>query len=597
MQGNSDSPNHPIVFYPTIGICVIGESVTEEGQALIPDGDTNDGVSSEGVILTNVASEDGCALRVWVEDELVLETSLQEIGSVFIPVEELRSAFGVRWVRAVTVQVGDEFSGETEDWGPSIEGVPTTPTIYVPPTNTPTPGTPVTPGGGDPPTVEPPTATRWLVFSPRQTVYPDTQTPTSSRGSGDGSPEDLVPVPDADCQQYLDELGNYLDGLIANDGLMLDISIDMVEGNFPGQGGGVSNVVLDAITNALEAGGVSQIDHITDALKDAVLDAALRSWSRGEDAPPDDDSERPDPYKIQVFPDARDDCFNPNPNANGIYSPADCLTGLGRDLIGLNFIVYDGKLTIVVDTEGNSLFDTPDWALLINLDTDRNPNTGDSDPSHDIGVENKIFVFRGQDAEVSVFQTCPCDGRDSVDIPVDRIVVQEHRIVIDTELLELDLGGNILGSVEVIGTLSDGNSWDHFPEAPGFGDFQVDSFFDVFFEIEVEDSVVASYAPPTPASACLISTQRDTNLRAGPGTNFDIADTMSPGDVLNANGQTLGADGFIWWQLVIRAWVRSDVVTVTDSCASIPEVEPCSFNPLSQPAEAIIDTAAFATCP
>lgn len=552
------------------------------------------------MILTNVASEDGCALQVWVEDELVLETSRLEVGSALIPVEALRSAFGVRWVRAVTVQIGDEFSGETEDWGPSIDNLPTaTSTIYVPPTNTPTPGTPVTPGDdGDPPlTVGPPTATRWLVFSPRQTVYPDTQTPTPGRGSGDGSVEDSAPVPDEDCQQYLDELGNYMDGLIANGGLMLDISIDMVEGNFPGQGEGVSSLVLDAITNALEAGDLSQIDHITDALKDAVLDAALRSWSGGDDTPSDDDNERPEPYDIQRFPDARDDCFNPDPGANGIYSPADCLTGLGRDLIGLNFLVYDGKLTIVVDTEGNSLFDTPDWALLINLDTDRNPNTGDHDPSHDLGAENKIFLFRGQDSEVSVFQTCPCDGRDSVDIPVDRIVVQEHRVAIDIELLQLDLRGNIHGSVEVIGTLPNGNSWDHFPESPGFGEFQTDSLFDVFFEIEFADSVIASYAPPTPdANACLISTQRNTNLRAGPGTSFDIANTLSAGDAVNANGQAVGADGFIWWQLAISAWARSDVVSASDNCANLPEVEPCYFEPLGQPAEAVTDTSAFATC-
>lgn len=62
------------------------------------------------------------------------------------------------------------------------------------------------------------------------------------------------------------------------------------------------------------------------------------------------------------------------------------------------------------------------------------------------------------------------------------------------------------------------------------------------------------------------------NLRAGPGTNFERVGTLAAGDTAFIDGQTVGADGFVWWHLIQDVWVRSDVVTTSGRCDEMPEL-------------------------
>jgi predicted lipoprotein with Yx(FWY)xxD motif len=72
-------------------------------------------------------------------------------------------------------------------------------------------------------------------------------------------------------------------------------------------------------------------------------------------------------------------------------------------------------------------------------------------------------------------------------------------------------------------------------------------------------------------ATCTI-TGSNVNLRRGPGTNYDIAGTLSGGQSFGASGQARGADGFVWYQLENGAWARSDIVTAEGECGSLPTV-------------------------
>jgi len=71
------------------------------------------------------------------------------------------------------------------------------------------------------------------------------------------------------------------------------------------------------------------------------------------------------------------------------------------------------------------------------------------------------------------------------------------------------------------------------------------------------------------ASDCTItnSGSQNVNLRSGPGTSFAVSSTLRPGESMAVDGQ---ADN--WWRLSNGSWVRSDLVTATDSCSSVPTV-------------------------
>lgn len=73
---------------------------------------------------------------------------------------------------------------------------------------------------------------------------------------------------------------------------------------------------------------------------------------------------------------------------------------------------------------------------------------------------------------------------------------------------------------------------------------------------------------------CGVTTNQAINLRAGPGTNFDLAGQITADDILSVDGQFLAPDGFVWWRLTTENWVRSDLVDEIGSCEDLaPEVE------------------------
>ena len=79
---------------------------------------------------------------------------------------------------------------------------------------------------------------------------------------------------------------------------------------------------------------------------------------------------------------------------------------------------------------------------------------------------------------------------------------------------------------------------------------------------------------PDPAG-CLVTGRFDEiNLRAGPGTGYDVAGSLALDETVEATGWAQDAEGFTWWQLAGGSWVRADVVTWPDVCFTLPPVQP-----------------------
>lgn len=81
-------------------------------------------------------------------------------------------------------------------------------------------------------------------------------------------------------------------------------------------------------------------------------------------------------------------------------------------------------------------------------------------------------------------------------------------------------------------------------------------------------------ASGSPGAACTVSTASGANQRSGPGTDFDLAGTLSAGVNASVDGQATGADGFVWWRLGEGVWVRSDVVDESGNCEGVSVVQP-----------------------
>jgi hypothetical protein len=79
---------------------------------------------------------------------------------------------------------------------------------------------------------------------------------------------------------------------------------------------------------------------------------------------------------------------------------------------------------------------------------------------------------------------------------------------------------------------------------------------------------------PLPGQACTISANQDVNLRSGPDTDFAAVGVLPARQSAEVIGQAAAADGFTWWQLSSRAWVRADIVTADITCANVPVVTP-----------------------
>jgi hypothetical protein len=77
-----------------------------------------------------------------------------------------------------------------------------------------------------------------------------------------------------------------------------------------------------------------------------------------------------------------------------------------------------------------------------------------------------------------------------------------------------------------------------------------------------------------PTVFCRISGNSAVNQRSGPGTNFDLAGTLTAGANADVDGQATGSDGIVWWRLGEGVWVRSDVVDEAGDCENVLIVQP-----------------------
>ncbi|MBX3065623.1 MAG: SH3 domain-containing protein [Anaerolineae bacterium] len=73
---------------------------------------------------------------------------------------------------------------------------------------------------------------------------------------------------------------------------------------------------------------------------------------------------------------------------------------------------------------------------------------------------------------------------------------------------------------------------------------------------------------------CTVTSGGDynVNIRDGASINANIIDKLKPGATLMVTGQAGDADGFTWYQVESRGFVRSDVVAATGGCAAAPAV-------------------------
>ncbi len=101
--------------------------------------------------------------------------------------------------------------------------------------------------------------------------------------------------------------------------------------------------------------------------------------------------------------------------------------------------------------------------------------------------------------------------------------------------------------------------------------------FNVYFE-SGQPAYIQIVDPPPPSIGkyvCVLMTQTGVNLRVGPAGNVERAGTAKKGEKLLAIGQEVSAyDGLVWWQLDKGGWVRSDFVTPTSACDTLPDTNP-----------------------
>lgn len=71
------------------------------------------------------------------------------------------------------------------------------------------------------------------------------------------------------------------------------------------------------------------------------------------------------------------------------------------------------------------------------------------------------------------------------------------------------------------------------------------------------------------AATCTVSAS-NTNVRSAPDINAEETGSLTQGTQMAVIGQTTGADGMTWYQIDM-GWVRSDAVTVSGDCSTVPQ--------------------------
>jgi len=434
-------------------------------------------------------------------------------------------------------------------------------------------------------------------------------------------PEDTSPEDEqaALCEGFVSRLDGILRTFAANNGQVgrLRSAIEMILAT------PASDTPVNTLNGLLDnLAGLPDDTPIDNALIDQLLDTARVKWPEDvfntlNPPPPPQDIQGGGTHSIFLAAGI-DDCHNPNTRET-----VPCEQGLQRDLIGVTYVWTETGMQVIVEIQGTPLTETPDWASLINFDLDGNPSTGDQGlgNGHNMGVDANVFIFNSSEGndDIRVFEIRDENGNvtDTFDI-TENVEIDENTFTVDippeiiADLSTLNIrtgpgstpcqpisstpspGSNLPACenttntvVELIG-VGDNAAWDH---APGFDDnFAVDSFFDVFTEISIDGG--ETFTPPDETrNTCSVTVNGNSNLRAGPGTDRAVAGSARGGQTVIADGRILAEDGFVWFHLDTGAWIRSDLVTEGGGCDNLFDLALC------QPAEAILDTEAFATCP
>lgn len=78
----------------------------------------------------------------------------------------------------------------------------------------------------------------------------------------------------------------------------------------------------------------------------------------------------------------------------------------------------------------------------------------------------------------------------------------------------------------------------------------------------------------TRLAGCRIVSESDlTNFREGPATAYFTTGTLDANRPYRVTGWTNGGDGFVWWRVSARQWVRVDLVTASGNCDSVAYAE------------------------
>ena len=97
-------------------------------------------------------------------------------------------------------------------------------------------------------------------------------------------------------------------------------------------------------------------------------------------------------------------------------------------------------------------------------------------------------------------------------------------------------------------------------------------------------------AAPTP-SVCRVTSNRNVNIRTGPGTNYDIIGVLYAGSYLNVIGQNSSGTWYVIDYQGRRAWISGSVTTLEGPCAGL-QVYTAPPTPTPRPPTAVPTSAA-----
>jgi WD40 repeat protein len=110
----------------------------------------------------------------------------------------------------------------------------------------------------------------------------------------------------------------------------------------------------------------------------------------------------------------------------------------------------------------------------------------------------------------------------------------------------------------------------------------------------------------TDTGGCVLTARvNEVNLRAGPGTAYDLLGELALNQQVQATGWISGEEGFTWWQLTNGAWARGDAFidaanqTLPDAClqlAPVSEVPPTPAATSIPPTQAVQPAGTPSAC-